>query len=153
MVVMVLGGFWHGAAMKFIAWGALHGTALCLERALGLHLLSRKNGHLLLKAVWFLFVQAVVLMTWILFRSDRLQHAAAYLSNIAHCRFNLPLPTPGRVLPFIGVVAIMHLRGFLVERNVLPPCGPREKAVYAGIMLFMVLTCYGSNNEFIYFQF
>src|SRR5207248_3065055 len=35
MTVMVLGGLWHGAGLTFIAWGALHGAALAVERALG----------------------------------------------------------------------------------------------------------------------
>jgi alginate O-acetyltransferase complex protein AlgI len=32
MVVMVLGGLWHGAAWTFILWGAWHGLFLALER-------------------------------------------------------------------------------------------------------------------------
>lgn len=37
MLVMILGGLWHGAHYTFLAWGALHGIALAVERALGLH--------------------------------------------------------------------------------------------------------------------
>ena len=28
----VLGGLWHGAAWNFVIWGALHGSALAIER-------------------------------------------------------------------------------------------------------------------------
>src|SRR3954452_3925864 len=35
MLTMVLGGLWHGAAWPFVLWGFLHGTGLCVERALG----------------------------------------------------------------------------------------------------------------------
>src|SRR3546814_8467250 len=31
-LTMLLGGLWHGAAMTFIVWGAIHGGFLCLER-------------------------------------------------------------------------------------------------------------------------
>ncbi|MEO0472872.1 MAG: MBOAT family O-acyltransferase [Bacteroidota bacterium] len=32
MITMVLGGLWHGAAWKFVVWGALHGVALTIDR-------------------------------------------------------------------------------------------------------------------------
>lgn len=31
-ITMLLGGFWHGANWNFIFWGALHGTALALDK-------------------------------------------------------------------------------------------------------------------------
>ena len=34
-LVMLLGGLWHGAAWTFVAWGALHGLLLAVERARG----------------------------------------------------------------------------------------------------------------------
>ena len=33
MITMLLGGLWHGAAWTFVAWGALHGTYLCINHA------------------------------------------------------------------------------------------------------------------------
>ena len=32
MIVMLLGGLWHGASFNFIIWGGLHGFALSLEK-------------------------------------------------------------------------------------------------------------------------
>src|SRR5215211_955575 len=34
LLTMLLGGIWHGAAWKFVMWGALHGGGLALERIL-----------------------------------------------------------------------------------------------------------------------
>jgi len=34
MITMILGGLWHGASWVFIAWGALHGIALAIDRVL-----------------------------------------------------------------------------------------------------------------------
>jgi alginate O-acetyltransferase complex protein AlgI len=34
MTTMVLGGLWHGANWTFLVWGAWHGTALAIQRAL-----------------------------------------------------------------------------------------------------------------------
>ena len=33
LTVMVLGGFWHGAAWTFVAWGVVHGLALLVNHA------------------------------------------------------------------------------------------------------------------------
>ena len=32
MLTMVIGGLWHGANWTFVAWGALHGAALCVHK-------------------------------------------------------------------------------------------------------------------------
>ena len=32
MLTMLLGGLWHGAAWTFVVWGAIHGSALSVER-------------------------------------------------------------------------------------------------------------------------
>ena len=34
MIVMGLGGLWHGAALGYLAWGLLHGLLLVIERPL-----------------------------------------------------------------------------------------------------------------------
>lgn len=34
MATMLLGGLWHGASWTFVVWGALHGAALAITRAL-----------------------------------------------------------------------------------------------------------------------
>lgn len=31
-ITMLIGGFWHGASFNYIFWGALHGTALALDK-------------------------------------------------------------------------------------------------------------------------
>ena len=33
MIVMLLGGLWHGAGWTFVAWGAAHGLFLCVAHA------------------------------------------------------------------------------------------------------------------------
>jgi MBOAT family. len=32
MIVMTLGGLWHGASLSYALWGTLHGIFLVIER-------------------------------------------------------------------------------------------------------------------------
>ncbi|MDG1826184.1 MAG: MBOAT family O-acyltransferase [Henriciella sp.] len=64
MTTMVLGGLWHGAAWTFVAWGALHGTALALHRA------AFKGKRALPVIVGLLATQVFVVLTWVPFRAE-----------------------------------------------------------------------------------
>jgi alginate O-acetyltransferase complex protein AlgI len=150
---MLLGGLWHGAGFPFLVWGLLHGLGLAVERVLGLHRSSRKSWRRKLRTPWFLLVQATVVVAWIFFRSPSVWIAAAILRRIATGPF-LALPGDGWMatlfaLPVLGV----HLYGLLRERKWAGPIGPYGKAILAGGMILLLLTCYGNNNAFIYFQF
>jgi alginate O-acetyltransferase complex protein AlgI len=68
MLVMVLGGLWHGAAWAFVAWGAWHGGLLVYERWRGSGERPRSFG-----AVATTFFQ--VLIGWVLFRAGDIAHA------------------------------------------------------------------------------
>ena len=35
MLVMLIGGLWHGASWNFVIWGAIHGFMLAFERLQG----------------------------------------------------------------------------------------------------------------------
>ncbi|MEL6413527.1 MAG: MBOAT family O-acyltransferase [Pseudomonadota bacterium] len=64
MATMVLGGLWHGAAWTFVAWGALHGTALAFHRALF------KGKRALGFGIGLIATQLFVLLTWVPFRAE-----------------------------------------------------------------------------------
>jgi alginate O-acetyltransferase complex protein AlgI len=74
-LVMLLGGLWHGANWTFVAWGAFHGSMLAFERMLGKKSLYAAFPRPMRIGVTFV----LVLISWVLFRSDTLSHAMAYL--------------------------------------------------------------------------
>ncbi|MBM3213402.1 MBOAT family protein [Candidatus Poribacteria bacterium] len=78
MVVMLLGGLWHGAAWTFVVWGALHGIALAVERTQGKRSLHRALPQPVRVVATFL----VVLIGWVVFRSDSLGDSVRYLSTM-----------------------------------------------------------------------
>ncbi len=153
LLVMVLGGLWHGAAFTFLAWGALHGLALAVERLTRMHQSAGVASRLPVRLVWFFIVQATVLAAWIFFRCDSLGNAVQFFRNIAACRFHCLPRTDLVYLCFLVPLLVMHLRGYCVEQGWLARSGATEKSVLAGAMLFAILVCNGSGDVFIYFQF
>jgi D-alanyl-lipoteichoic acid acyltransferase DltB (MBOAT superfamily) len=79
-VTMLLGGLWHGASWKFVAWGGLHGTGLALERVFGWRHAGRSSwlGRLAATVLVFHFV----CLGWILFRADSYETAWLFLRGI-----------------------------------------------------------------------
>jgi alginate O-acetyltransferase complex protein AlgI len=154
MLVMLLGGLWHGAAWTYVIWGALHGGALAIERLLGLNRIQEKVDERGLRFLWFACVQSVVLLAWIVFRCPTLDAATSYVTHLLAGNFGA---APVRIwfLLIVGLlpVLLMHLRGFVAERAEERPVGAVEKALLAGLMLIATLTLYGRDSAFIYFQF
>jgi alginate O-acetyltransferase complex protein AlgI len=72
LIVMVLGGLWHGAAVTFVLWGAWHGLLLVIERLRGKASLMHKVPRPLAIAVTMI----LVIVGWVLFRASSLEGAA-----------------------------------------------------------------------------
>ena len=154
LLVMALGGLWHGAGNTFLLWGALHGVALVIERAFGLERLS-EGGSVPARVLWWVVVQSTVVVAWVLFRSPNLEIAGGLLRNLV----TRPPGALDASLPF-GWIAVLvaapiggHLRTLARERFGLPDPGPMEKALWGAMMLYAVCTAHGPSKTFIYFQF
>jgi D-alanyl-lipoteichoic acid acyltransferase DltB (MBOAT superfamily) len=84
-ITMLLGGLWHGAALRFIIWGAIHGAALALHK-LAMQLFHfRPNGDDMpawKRLLSILFTFHIVCFAWIFFRADSLQTASLVISQI-----------------------------------------------------------------------
>jgi alginate O-acetyltransferase complex protein AlgI len=153
LLVMVLGGLWHGAAYTFLVWGALHGGALAVERLLGLHHPRGWARSALVRAGWFLVVQMVILIAWVYFRSRTLEEATAVLHNIAAFD-HWALGTMELVgLAFLGPLVVLHVFAWLVERKFARPLPAPARAVLAAGMTYAIVTLYAGTADFIYFQF
>lgn len=81
-LTMLLGGLWHGAHIKFIIWGALHGLALALHK-LWMEATGNTKDH-----SWYgNFFSGVltfhfVCLCWIFFRADSLNNALLMIGQI-----------------------------------------------------------------------
>lgn len=79
MLVMLLGGLWHGAAWQFVLWGALHGLGLLVERALGV---ARTVPRGFARVALTLLTFHLVVLGWVLFRSPDIATAQAMLAGL-----------------------------------------------------------------------
>ncbi len=170
MIVMVLGGVWHGASWTFVFWGALHGFFLLLHRLWG-SLVPRTASSSPVRALlsWTVTFTAVV-FAWVLFRSPDLATAfriwqgmiglgAAFrpeiapefwLMTLAAIGACLALPNSQEIVLGQGDVArTAWWRLFVWRPN-------RAWALALGLVLLAVLVCnwqIGKAPEFIYFNF
>jgi len=78
MVVMLLGGLWHGASWNFVIWGGLHGVMLAFERMQGKDSPYRRLPYPLKVAITF----GMVCIGWVFFRARTLPQALAYLAAL-----------------------------------------------------------------------
>jgi len=75
IATMLLGGLWHGANWTFVFWGGFHGVLLAFERSLGKNSVYSRLPKPLRIALTF----ALILVSWVFFRSDSLAGALHYL--------------------------------------------------------------------------
>ncbi|MEM9652844.1 MAG: MBOAT family protein [Actinomycetota bacterium] len=155
MIVMLLGGLWHGPAWTFVAWGLLHGLYLASERYFNL------GGPTSLRSVSGVFRLVLtfhlVALAWIFFRADGFDQALEVLGGIVTLRPGpMPLAAFVNVLVALGglVVALditQHLRDDETGLRGLHP-GLQGLLVGTGLAL-IVLMSGGEGEPFVYFQF
>jgi alginate O-acetyltransferase complex protein AlgI len=83
MIVMLLGGLWHGADWTFVIWGGLHGLYLLINHGWR-HFKSGTSGSSIWSSAgaWLLTFFAVV-VAWVFFRSESLGTALVMLKAMA----------------------------------------------------------------------
>ncbi|WP_418639597.1 MBOAT family O-acyltransferase [Winogradskyella sp.] len=175
-IVFVVSGLWHGAAMTFIIWGAIHGIILMIEKGtftfrkrlfnkIGLDKNNFSN-HLFFGFIIF----TIVCFGWVFFRanslSDSLQIVLGFFSD-----FNLGdmfkketyligfKPNEFKVIT-IAILMLFAFEYFHKKHNSIKFLNNQSTlfrwSFYLSIViLIMLFGIYGDRNiqEFIYFQF
>ena len=81
MLTMVIGGLWHGANWTFLFWGALHGSALIVERlARGRRTAAGKPP--MRKWLAWLITFNFVCFAWIFFRAETFGQALGVIERL-----------------------------------------------------------------------
>lgn len=151
LLVMLLGGLWHGAAYTYIVWGAIHGLCLAVERGLGLH--RPADRPWVVTAAWAVVVQTAVLVAWVFFRSPTIAGASTFVSNLATGAWEAPAPWMLQAMLFLLPLVVLHAWTWAREQASIVVLAPAARAVLAAAMAYAILTAHGGTSEFIYFQF
>jgi alginate O-acetyltransferase complex protein AlgI len=162
MIVMILGGLWHGAGWTFAIWGALWGVALVAEHWWDERRRARgtvdDHGPSARGRVWRrLATFHLVCLGWVFFRAESVDDAFAVLGRIATGWGQSPELVSGGVLLAIAV----GIGGQYVPTDAfgrLMVVFSRLSPVAQGATLALALTVIGALGPegvapFIYFQF
>ena len=151
MIVMFLGGLWHGAAWSYAVWGSFHGLALAVERFLSDKISIKEN--VVIKLLKGAMVLGFVTLAWLLFKLPDFSHVIGYCKCLINSR------APYNDYKFIvlisvysGFVVLYHL-AYLIKSTPLFVPFKRVEYLFYGLMFFLIIVNSGSSGAFIYFQF
>jgi alginate O-acetyltransferase complex protein AlgI len=159
VIVMFLGGLWHGAAWTFVVWGLLHGSYLVIERLLRIFFEQKLwAGTLPVRVFAGFATYGAVCIAWVFFRASDFTIASRMLTGMFGGHPNGDMILTTRELLQIGIVSIgvvaMHwtMRDESFETAVmrLPPWAV---TAIGSVMVCAIILTQGSSNAFIYFQF
>jgi len=163
-ITFLLGGLWHGAQWRFVAWGALHGIYLMSERLLA-HVWPvawREAGNgphraLLVvgRGVCGILVLHLVCLSWVFFRAESFGDARILLGQLGQWRPATLWSIPAGMLLVVGFAA----QGFDGTRMV--PVwnwlNRQSFLLHGGIVALILTAILGLGPKgvapFIYFQF
>jgi alginate O-acetyltransferase complex protein AlgI len=160
-ITMVLGGLWHGASLRFVIWGALHGFGLMVNKMFENIIPDKFITGRFFRAVSVFLTFQFVSFCWIFFRADGMDQIVLILRQIGE---NFSPGSYLEILPAYGKVFGLILTGYII--HLLPE---KLKESYRGIfirfpmivklavVLIIAILLYqaaGSKIEpFIYFRF
>lgn len=131
LVTMLLGGLWHGAALKYLIWGGLHGIGLIMSKVwnsvTGSRLKSRRVWKIPALFLTFNFVS----FCWIFFRAPDIKSALLMINQIGT---NFSPGSYLTVLPAYASVFLLMAAGYII--HFLPE---NLKEAYRGLFIRMPL--------------
>lgn len=155
LIVMGLGGLWHGADWKFAVWGLWHGALLALERLLGIG----ENSRGLIAVLRIVITFSLVTFGWLLFRLTNLSDIGLLVETLSAPNLHIDATITGRanVIVMYTLSAVVLL--YHIPRDFIRAYGPSSATIEVarpytlGILAAIILMASGSRHAFIYFQF
>jgi alginate O-acetyltransferase complex protein AlgI len=152
VLVMTLGGIWHGAGWNFAIWGLFHGLLLVLERMTG--------GHRPHPMSWvestlrICLVFAAISFSWLFFKLDNLNQVGQFVKYLfSNLRDRNHFGQILGITLYGAIIVGWHLWHLYSDGRSLPVWVERIKPMIYGALLFLILTNSGKPGDFIYFQF
>lgn len=165
LITMLLGGLWHGAASRFVLWGAIHGLALAIHKAWSSYFPSSNQSADALP--WWrryagrIITFHLVCFAWVFFRADSLEIASNIFSQIAtnfHPEVAWQFIDGYRLVSALMLIGyIMHFvpqNGLTRMQKVLEHSPFILQLLLLALVVFILIQMRSSEIQpFIYFQF
>ncbi len=159
LITMLLGGLWHGAALRFIIWGAIHGVVLAIEKMW--MSVVKVPANKFTRFLGIIVTFHIVCFSWIFFRADTMEIVSQVLNQIF---LNFHPEIIGNFIHGYKLVVILMLSGFMLHfipksiENSFGSLVNRSpfvlKVVYLSLIIILVIQIRSSEIQpFIYFQF
>lgn len=161
LITMLLGGLWHGAFLRFVIWGGLHGAGLVIDKWWN-SLFPGTGARPWYKRLYSrLLTFHFVCFAWIFFRADDMATVGNMLSQITH---HFAWATIPEILSGYSSIFLLLLLGYVVHWL---PANFKEhyrgwfiiSPIYVklAVTVLVVLLVYQMKSSdlqpFIYFQF
>lgn len=164
MIVMFLGGLWHGASWNFVIWGLLHGSYLSCHRIIANRFPNLVSNQFFRskagKLASILITQYLVFLAWIPFRIENSEHMTyaiqKYLILDIHSGSIIPFLISHKLsILFIILFIILHIISY--KKNILEKIAVLPLHWWTCILIIIatsIIFFYDGNSEdFIYFRF
>jgi alginate O-acetyltransferase complex protein AlgI len=132
MVTMLLGGLWHGASLRYVIWGGLHGTALVINKMWSAIFKHRLRSSWAGKALAIFITFQFVNFCWIFFRAPDLESVNTMLRQIVQ---NFSPGSYMTVIPGYSNTLLLIAAGYAI--HFLPE---KVKESYRGLYISIPLT-------------
>lgn len=165
LITMLLGGLWHGANIRFVLWGAMHGVALAVHKFfLSLFPRMGRTGEEL-SPVWRVISVIItfhfVCFTWIFFRMGSISGVWDMLTMITQEFHPEVIP---QFLAGYRMVTALIITGFLLHfcpekwRETIQNSVTRaplwaQTLLFAAVLVILTQFRSAGVQPFIYFQF
>ena len=175
IIVMLLGGLWHGAGWTFVFWGGLHGFYLMINH--GWQILARhlnlRTDHIAYRGFAWIVTFLAVVIAWVFFRAESMDAALNMLTAMCGLGGKSSISVSATNMARLSValaVALLAPNTWELMRNWRPVTDAPELSVnskflkpawrptvmwalFASGLVSVSFVLVESPHEFLYFQF
>jgi D-alanyl-lipoteichoic acid acyltransferase DltB (MBOAT superfamily) len=155
LIVMLLGGLWHGIGWTFIAWGLLHGVGLSAHRGF-MTLRGKRKATAWGRGIAIFVTLQFVCLTWVFFRAPDIATAWSVLGRIGSGTWGTDNISLTMVAWFAAAIALQFIPakwfGQAVEMFGRTPWLVQGAAI-AGVVLAIEKMAGQGGSSFVYSNF
>jgi len=171
IIVMLLGGLWHGAAWSFMIWGGAHGVCLAAERFFGVKVEGERvamlesgkvenltKGFVAIVRIFLIF--NLVSLLWLLFQLTDFKDIILYVKELAAWGTLGKSPQIYYAVVVFGFPIVAYHFWGAAKASRWEPFARRHPELAGRLLnlayaflLFLIVTNSGNPGAFIYFQF